>query len=61
MVFHLTLQIYNIKITKKTIFVFEVGYFVFFFLDDLTLNNMTLILGVDIIMNVSLSINARDI
>jgi hypothetical protein len=38
--------------TKKMVFVFGVGYFVLFFffflIDELTLNDMILILGVDI-------------
>jgi hypothetical protein len=46
--------------TKKMIFVFGVGSFVFFFfffMDELALNDMTLILGVD--MNASMSIETH--
>jgi len=46
--------------TKKMVVVLEVGvgvFFLFFFMDDLVLNDMTLIFGVDI--NSSMSIETR--
>jgi hypothetical protein len=57
MIFPLTLQIYNIKMTKKIVFVFKFGVFFFFLIDDLTLNGKTFILGVD--MNANVSIEAH--
>jgi hypothetical protein len=49
-VFHLILQIYKIKITKEMIFVSRVGFFFFFSMNDLILNDVTLLLGADMLI-----------
>jgi len=59
-VFHLILQIYNIKMTKNMVFVSGFGVFFFFFsMDDLALNDVTLILDTNVYANVSIETHMK--
>ena len=55
-VFPLMLQIHKIKTMKKMYFIFGIGSF-FFFMNDLVLNKITLILGADMNTHVSIEIH----
>jgi hypothetical protein len=62
-VFYLMLQIYKIKMTKKMVFVSRVrssSFFVFSFsMNHLVLNDVTLILGVDMDVDVSIETHMK--